>query len=85
MPDWGAERVWKSSDLDSHHGGIVLLDGYLYGSRRTPQWVCLEWKTGKTMYEERSVGNGSPSLQSRSISSNRSLARWSSPSMLIGT
>lgn len=51
--------VWKSVDLDSHHGGVVLLDGYLYGSRWTPQWVCLDWKTGKTMYEDRGVGKGS--------------------------
>jgi outer membrane protein assembly factor BamB len=53
------KEVWKSVDLDSHHGGVVLLDGYLYGSRWTPQWVCLDWKTGKTMYEERGVGKGS--------------------------
>lgn len=53
------EEHWRSVDLDNHHGGVVLLDGYLYGSRWTPQWVCLEWKTGKTMYEDRGVGKGS--------------------------
>jgi hypothetical protein len=45
--------------LDNHHGGVVLLDGYLYGSLWTPGWACLEWKTGRTMYSERGVGKGS--------------------------
>ena len=53
------EEVWRSADLDSHHGGVVLLNGYLYGSRWSPQWVCLEWKTGAKMYEQRGVGKGS--------------------------
>ena len=25
-------RVWTDRVLDSHHGGAVLVDGYLYGS-----------------------------------------------------
>jgi outer membrane protein assembly factor BamB len=53
------EEVWRSKDLDNHHGGVVLLDGYLYGSLWTPGWACLEWKTGRTMYSERGVGKGS--------------------------
>jgi outer membrane protein assembly factor BamB len=53
------QEVWRSTDLDNHHGGVILLDGYLYGSRWTPGWTCLEWKTGRTMYTERGVGKGS--------------------------
>jgi outer membrane protein assembly factor BamB len=52
-------EVWRSKDLDSHHGGVILLDGYLYGSCWTSRWACLDWKTGKTMYVERGVGKGS--------------------------
>jgi outer membrane protein assembly factor BamB len=53
-------EVWRSVDLDNHHGGTILLDGYLYGSTHTPQrWACLEWKTGKTSYVDRGVGKGS--------------------------
>lgn len=56
-----AEPVWRSEDLDNHHGGVVLLDGHLYGSgrRNGERWACLDWKTGKTMYLERGVGKGS--------------------------
>lgn len=53
------EEVWRSVDLDNHHGGVILLDGYLYGSCWSPGWACLEWKTGKTMYTDRGVGKGS--------------------------
>jgi len=53
------EELWRTKDLDNHHGGIILLDGYLYGSCHSPKWACLEWKTGKKMYAERGVGKGS--------------------------
>jgi outer membrane protein assembly factor BamB len=53
-----AKQVWESKALDNHHGGVILLDGYLYGSCSTG-WVCLEWKTGKQMYKERGVRKGS--------------------------
>lgn len=52
-------EVWRSTDLDNHHGGVLLRDGYLYGSCWTPRWVCLKWKTGKKMHSERGVGKGS--------------------------
>jgi len=53
------EELWRSKPLDNHHGGVLLLDGYLYGSSFGGRWVCLEWETGKTMYQARGVGKGS--------------------------
>lgn len=53
------EELWRSKALDNHHGGVLLLDGYLYGSSFAGRWVCLEWETGKTMYQARGVGKGS--------------------------
>lgn len=56
------EKVWESKELDNHHGGVILLDGFLYGAahnRNGSRWICLEWKTGKKMYAERGVGKGS--------------------------
>lgn len=48
--------VWTDEVLDVHHGGVVLLDGYIYGSNwlnnSNGNWCCLEWETGKKMYEE---------------------------------
>lgn len=47
---------WTSDVLDTHHGGVVLVDGYIYGSNwignGNGNWVCLDWETGKVMYEE---------------------------------
>ena len=56
------KEVWKSELLESQHGGIILVDGYLYGSSRSSvlgPWVCLDFKTGKRMYAEFGIGTGS--------------------------
>ncbi|TWU33170.1 Alcohol dehydrogenase [cytochrome c] precursor [Novipirellula aureliae] len=53
-----AEKVWESKAMDNHHGGVVRLDGYVYGADSARSWVCLDWKTGETMYSDRGVGKG---------------------------
>ncbi len=56
------KQTWQSKDLDNHHGGVILLDGYLYGAAfkgGTGAWVCLDWKDGKTIYRAPGVGKGS--------------------------
>jgi outer membrane protein assembly factor BamB len=56
------DEVWNSKLLESQHGGIILLDGYLYGSSRTAilgPWICLDFKTGRKMYAEPGIGTGS--------------------------
>jgi outer membrane protein assembly factor BamB len=53
-----AQKVWEHKPLDNHHGGVILLDGYLYGSSGRG-WHCLDWKTGQSMYQEKGVGKGS--------------------------
>ncbi|HUT90359.1 MAG TPA: PQQ-binding-like beta-propeller repeat protein [Thermoguttaceae bacterium] len=57
------EPVWASKELDNHHGGVLLLDGYVYGSNakggKNNKWVCLNWETGDVAYSEPGVGKGS--------------------------
>ncbi|HPP51944.1 MAG TPA: PQQ-like beta-propeller repeat protein, partial [Thermoguttaceae bacterium] len=53
------EKVWDSKALDNHHGGVVLVDGFLYGSAYGGPFVCLDWKTGKQQWKERAVAKGS--------------------------
>jgi outer membrane protein assembly factor BamB len=47
---------WTEEVLDVHHGGVVLINGYIYGSNwlsnNDGNWCCIEWATGKKMYEE---------------------------------
>ncbi|MDP6358559.1 MAG: PQQ-like beta-propeller repeat protein [Planctomycetota bacterium] len=55
-------KVWETTDLDNHHGGVVWIDGYLYGSAHKShgsQWICLDARTGNLKYAERGVGKGS--------------------------
>ncbi|MBN2862013.1 MAG: PQQ-binding-like beta-propeller repeat protein [Bacteroidales bacterium] len=51
-----ASVEWTDTNLDVHHGGVVLVDGYLYGANwlnnGNGNWCCLDWKTGNKMYEE---------------------------------
>ena len=45
------KQVWKETTLDPRMGGVVLLNGRIYGSGdRNRQTVCLDWKTGKVLY-----------------------------------
>jgi outer membrane protein assembly factor BamB len=57
------ELVWKDTVMDTHHGGVVLLDGFIYGSNwidnRKGKWCCIEWETGKIRYEKEWETKGS--------------------------
>jgi outer membrane protein assembly factor BamB len=57
LPDGqGVKKLWFSKVLDPHIGGIVEVDGRIYGSNwrdnNAGNWCCLDWNTGKTIYEE---------------------------------
>jgi outer membrane protein assembly factor BamB len=58
-----ANVAWRDSILDVHHGGVVLVNGYIYGSNwrnnSDGNWCCLDWNTGKKMYEEHWKSKGS--------------------------
>ncbi len=52
-----ATLAYQTKEMKNHHGGMVVDGDYLYG---TDEGVlkCLEVKTGKVMWENRSVGKG---------------------------
>ena len=53
-------EAWTNEELDPHHGGAVLVDGFIYGANTKRQgWMCLDWNSGKTMYEKKWLGKGS--------------------------
>ena len=56
-------RKWVDTTLDCHHGGVVVVDGYIYGANwknnRDGNWVCLDWDSGKVMYEKEWICKGS--------------------------
>jgi outer membrane protein assembly factor BamB len=53
------EQLWEYKELDNHHGGVILLDGYIYGTSSRGKWICLDWDTGDMAYSESGVGKGS--------------------------
>ena len=53
-----ATEAYFTRDMKNHHGGMVLVDGYLYGYNDLIL-TCLEFATGKLMWRDRSVGKGS--------------------------
>lgn len=51
-----ADEVWFSKNLENHHGGVVLVDGCLYGANGGNgggYLVCLDFKTGDVVWNER--------------------------------
>ena len=53
-----AEEVYFNRDMMNHHGGVLLIDGYLYGFSNAIL-TCMEFTTGKVAWRDRSVGKGS--------------------------
>lgn len=59
----GVSLVWKDDVLDNHHGGVVKIGNYIYGSNwlnnGMGNWVCLNWETGAVMYDKPWFNKGS--------------------------
>lgn len=53
-----AREQYFTSQMKNHHGGVVLVGDYLYGFDENTL-TCIEFKTGKIMWTNRSVGKGS--------------------------
>ncbi len=54
-----ANEVYKTKEMENHHGDMVIEGDYLYGSSDPGILTCLEVATGKVMWKDRSVGKGS--------------------------
>ncbi len=61
-----AESVYHLSDktMRNHHGGVVLLDGVIYGFSKANGgvWMAQDLQTGETLWEEKIRGNRSGSI-----------------------
>ncbi|HEY6168887.1 MAG TPA: PQQ-binding-like beta-propeller repeat protein, partial [Verrucomicrobiae bacterium] len=55
-----AEQLYANTDMAVHHGGIVLLGDHVYGmsGRRDIECICMELKSGKVVWSDKSVGKG---------------------------
>jgi outer membrane protein assembly factor BamB len=52
--DCSAKPVWHTADLDNEHGGVMLVDGYLYGhadaDHKQRHLACVDAQTGETQW-----------------------------------
>ncbi len=51
-----AEEVYATRKMQNHHGGMILLDGSLYGANGGNEGgylVCMDFKTGNVLWDER--------------------------------
>jgi outer membrane protein assembly factor BamB len=57
------QEIWKNDTLDTHHGGVVLVNGNLYGSNwqnnSKGRWASVNWETGRTNWETEWFNKGS--------------------------
>jgi outer membrane protein assembly factor BamB len=55
-----AEPAYSNKEMTNHHGGVVLLDGHVYGYSDNRGWVCQEFAAGRTVWAEKDkLGKGS--------------------------
>ena len=52
-----AREIYFTREMQNHHGGVVLVNGYIYGFNNAIL-TCLEFTSGKMMWRDRSVGKG---------------------------
>jgi outer membrane protein assembly factor BamB len=55
-----AAEAYATKDMANHHGGVILLDGHLYGfCDNNRKWLCQNFKTGEIVWSHNGVGKGS--------------------------
>ena len=47
------ETVYANKNMVNQHGGVVLINGYIYGFSDDRTWVCQNLKTGESVWKER--------------------------------
>ncbi|HVR85856.1 MAG TPA: PQQ-binding-like beta-propeller repeat protein [Planctomycetota bacterium] len=53
------KEAYTGTQLQIHHGGMVVVGEYVYGCHDGGAVKCIELKTGKEMWADRCVGKGS--------------------------
>jgi outer membrane protein assembly factor BamB len=50
---FSVEPGYSTKNMVNHHGGVVLVDGYVYGYSDGKGWVCQDLKTGQIKWKEK--------------------------------
>lgn len=52
------QDVWTNANMVNHHGGVVLVNGHLYGYSDKNGWTCQDWKSGEVKWSDKRLGKG---------------------------
>jgi outer membrane protein assembly factor BamB len=50
--------VYENEEMVNHHGGVILIDGHLYGHSDKGGWTCQNFETGEAVWKNDGVGKG---------------------------
>jgi len=81
-----AEEVYFSRKMQNHHGGVILFDGCLYGANGGNEGgalVCLDFKTGNVLWDERDDSERRAPKGSVAFADNRLYYRTEKGIMLL--
>lgn len=53
--DFSVEKDYDNKVMVNHHGGVILLDGYLYGHSDRKGWTCQDFATGDYVWRDKNV------------------------------
>jgi len=54
-----ATEVWVDAQFNNHHGGVILVGDYVYGTSHNGSWCSINFMTGEVGYLSRAAGKGS--------------------------
>jgi len=49
---------YSNKNIKNHHGGVLLLDGHLYGYSDGRGWTCQNLKSGDVVWDSKKLGKG---------------------------
>ena len=52
------EVVFENTNMVNHHGGVILIDGKLYGHSDKGGWTCQDFKSGDVVWQDKGIGKG---------------------------
>ena len=56
--DGTSEDLWQNRVMKNHHGGVILVDGHVYGFSDKVGWVCQNFETGEMVWKDKGIGKG---------------------------
>jgi outer membrane protein assembly factor BamB len=47
------EKLYENTNMENHHGGVVLVGDHLYGYSGKSGWTCMDFKSGEVVWSEK--------------------------------